>query len=217
MNAHVDTFNEPPVAVLLGVFRQTAIYVCGCVALFGAWVVCVYRTRALPEPHFGKPQRTRTPFLYSYKIGVAISRLNKAKLQKIIIGVCMEELSKKLDPIMVELNRVYKEKYPNKGCLDKRVIDVPMDKTQKVQIITVGETDKIESDVVFVLSKNKENIVAEIPFMDSKEEYPDDAFNGSFLKKALEILESKTFENRLGLFYKKTSANSPEEPANRGK
>ena len=129
----------------------------------------------------------------------------------------MEELSKKLDPIMVELNRVYKEKYPNKGCLDKRVIDVPMDKTQKVQIITVGETDKIESDVVFVLSKNKENIVAEIPFMDSKEEYPDDAFNGSFLKKVQEILESKVFENRLGLFYKKTSVNSPEEPANRGK
>lgn len=28
MNAHVDTFNEPPVAVLLGVFRQTAIPRC---------------------------------------------------------------------------------------------------------------------------------------------------------------------------------------------
>lgn len=128
----------------------------------------------------------------------------------------MEELSKKLDPIMVELNRVYKEKYPNKGCLDKRVIDVPMDKTQKVQIITVGETDKIESDVVFVLSKNKENIVAEIPFMDSKEEYPDDAFNGSFLKKALEILESKTFENRLGLFYGQTDSKSTKRIVQKG-
>lgn len=28
VNAHVDTFNEPPVAVLLGVFRQTAIPRC---------------------------------------------------------------------------------------------------------------------------------------------------------------------------------------------
>lgn len=129
----------------------------------------------------------------------------------------MEELSKMMDSIMIELNRAYKEKYPNKGSLDKRVIDVPMYKTQKVQIFTVGETDKIESDVVFVLSKNKENVVVEIPVMNSKEEYPDDAFNGSFLKKALEILESKTFENRLGLFYKKTSVNSPEEPVNRGK
>lgn len=67
----------------------------------------------------------------------------------------MEELSKKIDPIMVELNRAYKEKYPYKGSLDKRVIDVPMYKTQKVQIFTVGETDKVESDVVFVLSKTR--------------------------------------------------------------
>lgn len=128
----------------------------------------------------------------------------------------MEELSKKIDPIMVELNKAYKEKYPNKGSLDKRVIDVPMYKTQKVQIFTVGETDKIESDVVFVLSKNKENVVVEIPVMNSKEEYPDDAFNGSFLKKAQEILESKVFENRLGLFYKKMCINSPEQPTNKG-
>ena len=129
----------------------------------------------------------------------------------------MEELYKKLDSILVELNKANKEKYPNKGYLDKRNGDVPVYKTQKIQIFTVGETDKIESDVVFVFGKNKENVVVEIPFMDSEEEYPDDAFNGSFLKKALEILESKTFENRLGLFYKKTSVNSPEEPANRGK
>lgn len=129
----------------------------------------------------------------------------------------MEELYKKLDSILVELNKAYKEKYPNKGYLDKRNVDVPVYKTQKIQIFTVGETDKIESDVVFVFGKNKENVVVEIPFMDSEEEYPDDAFNGSFLKKALEILESKTFENRLGLFYKKTSVNSPEELANRGK
>ena len=92
--------------------------------------------------------------------------------------------------------------------MNKRVIDVPMDKTQKVQIITVGETDKIESDVVFVLSKNKENVVVEIPFMDSEEEYPKDAFNGSFLKKAQEILESKAFEKRLGLFYGQTDSKS---------
>ena len=109
---------------------------------------------------------------------------------------------------MVELNKAYKEKYPNKGYLDKRIVDVPVYKTQKIQIFTVGETDKIESDVVFVLSKNKENVVVEIPFMDSEEEYPDDAFNGSFLKKALEILESKTFENRLGLFYGQTDSKS---------
>ena len=34
----------------------------------------------------------------------------------------MEELSKKIDPIMVELNKAYKEKYPNKGYLDKRIL-----------------------------------------------------------------------------------------------
>ena len=52
--------------------------------------------------------------------------------------------------------------------------------------------------------------------MDSKEEYPDDAFNGSFLKKAQEILESKVFENRLGLVDKKMCINSPEQPTNKG-
>lgn len=120
----------------------------------------------------------------------------------------MENLSKKLDPIMAKLNKAYKEKYPNKGYLNKRVIDVPMDKTQKIQIFTVGETEKIESDVVFVLDKNKENIAVQIPFMDSIKKYPiDDTFNEIFLKKALEILESKVFEKRLDLFYKKTDLN----------
>lgn len=67
----------------------------------------------------------------------------------------MEELYKKLDSILVELNKAYKEKYPNKGYLDKRIVDVPVYKTQKIQIFTVGETDKVESDVVFVLSKTR--------------------------------------------------------------
>ena len=51
----------------------------------------------------------------------------------------MEELSEKLDSIMVELNKEYKEKYPNKGSLDKKVIDVVTEKTKLIQIFTVGE------------------------------------------------------------------------------
>ena len=130
-------------------------------------------------------------------------------------GVYMEELSKKIDSIIVELNKVYKEKYPNKGYLDKKVIDVALEKTKKIQIFTVGETEEIESDVVFVLKKNKENIVLEIPFMDFIEKYPtDDAFNEKFLKKALEILESKVFEKRSNLFYKKTHLDLPIQSAN---
>ena len=129
----------------------------------------------------------------------------------------MEELSKKIDSIIVELNKVYKEKYPNKGYLEKKVIDVALEKTKKIQIFTVGETEKIESDVVFVLEKNKENIVVEIPFTDSIEKYPiDDTFNESFLKKALEIFESKVFEKRLNLFYKKTGLDLPVQPTNKG-
>ena len=110
---------------------------------------------------------------------------------------------------------MYKEKYPNKGYLDKKIIDVALEKTKKIQIFTVGETEEIESDVVFVLEKNKENIVLEIPFMDFIEKYPtDDAFNEKFLKKALEILESKVFEKRSNLFYKKTHLDLPIQSAN---
>ena len=90
-NAHVDTFIEPPIAVPLGVFRQTVetslralhvrsnLYLQLCRPFRG-----VGRSRlsymGIAEPHFGKPQRTRTPFSYPYKIGVAFSKPNKAKL-----------------------------------------------------------------------------------------------------------------------------------------
>ena len=115
----------------------------------------------------------------------------------------MEELSKKLDPIMVELNRTYKEKYPNKGYLNKKIIEVPMFKTKKIQIFTVGETEKIESDVVFALERKNDGVAVESPLMSQIENFLiQDAFEEKFLKRALEILESKEFENRLGLFYR---------------
>ena len=153
------------------------------------------------EPRLGKCNDSR-PFLYPYKFGEVLCRA-RVKLQKINIGVYMEELSQKLDPIMDELNRVYKEKYPNKGYLKKKIIDVPMLKTKKIQIFTIGETEKIESDVVFALERKNDGIAVESPLMDQAEKFRlEDVFEEKFLKRALEILESKAFENRLGLFYR---------------
>ena len=42
-NAHVDTFNEPPTAVRLDVFRQTVGISTVVSPFFGAWVARVYR------------------------------------------------------------------------------------------------------------------------------------------------------------------------------
>ena len=52
---------------------------CGSVALFGAWVVCIYRVRALPEPRLGKCNDLRL-FLHSRKIWRR-SLWNRVKIQ----------------------------------------------------------------------------------------------------------------------------------------
>lgn len=103
-NAHVDTFDEPPTAVPLGVFRQTAILVQQheknvslrtpnrgeaisiqqCCRPFGGVGRLRLSCTGIAEPQNGKPQRTRTPFLYSLKIGVVFSKPNKAKLHRIL-------------------------------------------------------------------------------------------------------------------------------------
>jgi len=123
----------------------------------------------------------------------------------------MEELSEKLDSIMVELNKEYKEKYPNKGYLDKKVIDVVMEKTKKIQIFTIGEKPDIESDVVFTLEKKENNIVVKIPFINSQLAFPfDENFYKAFYQKSIEILCSKEFERWLNVFYRPTYLDSSE-------
>lgn len=121
----------------------------------------------------------------------------------------MEELSKLLDSVMDELNKGYKEKYPNKGYLDKKVIDVALDKIKKIQIFTIGENPNIESDVVFTLEKKEKNIVVNVPFLSNQLKFTfDENFYELFYKKSLEILCSKEFERRLNLFYKPTCLDS---------
>lgn len=121
----------------------------------------------------------------------------------------MEELSEKLDSIMVELNKEYKEKYPNKGSLDKKVIDVVTEKTKLIQIFTVGENANIESDVVFTLEKKNGEVIVNVPFLDTQEKIIfDENFHEAFCKKALENLCSKDFEKRLNLFYRSTYLDS---------
>lgn len=94
-NAHVDTFDELPIAVLLGVFRQTVETSLRALQVRSNLYLQLRRPfrgvgrsrlsyMGIAEPHFGKPQRTRTPFSYPYKIGVAFSKPNKAKLHRIL-------------------------------------------------------------------------------------------------------------------------------------
>lgn len=116
----------------------------------------------------------------------------------------MEELSKNLDSVMVELNKVYTEKYPNWGRLDKRIIDVHFgNATQKIQILVIGEKSGVEPDVIFTLEKTNEHIIVEIPFLARREKFSyDEKFYEVFYNTSLEILSLKSFENRLNHLFR---------------
>ena len=114
----------------------------------------------------------------------------------------MDELLKKIDLIIVELNKVYGEKYPNKGHLDRRVVDVALENTKKIQIFTISENADVEPDVIFTIEKKHEHIIVNVPFLNKQEVVAfDDNFYEDFCQKSVEIICSNDFERRLNLFH----------------
>ncbi len=65
-------------------FSEEDAFIQSCCPFFGAWVVCVYRLQAVESLTLVNRSEPAPLFLYPYKIGVAFSKLNKAKLHRIL-------------------------------------------------------------------------------------------------------------------------------------